>query len=732
MGEDNGRKSAAERAKAGADAMRNSTNAPKLGAKERGTRTLEAWFLGPKAENYHLLKRLVDRALRDHRDWRRAYQRRDPRHITRKIRTSPGYREARTELETHFKDLLEFLKRSVPFFSMRYQGHMIWEVTLPGLLGYFAALLHNPNNVAFEASPATTVLEMLVTDDLCRLLGFYVPEEGGDAEGEVRAWGHITADGSIANIEALWAARNLKLLPLALREALRKEQALAGARRIRVPLTTGGERELEELNDWQLLNLRADDVLALTGRFTREYCIASEAVTIALEGHSVQNLGIREFSERLGGSTRGPVLFAPGSRHYSMPKAAALLGLGSDNLINVSVDEDGRMSMPCLRKHLQRCLSAQTPVLAVVVVLGSTEESAVDPLAEVLDLRDELREKGLDFTVHVDAAWGGYHASLLRDDFDMPAAAAGARPVEQGPSLVLGLSEYVAQQYLALPEADSVTIDPHKSGYIPYPAGALCYRNSAMRDLVTFSAPVVYHGGGEPTVGIFGIEGSKPGAAAAAVYLSHRVIRPTKSGYGRIVGQALYSCKRLYARLLSVCGEKDPFILVPLPRLPTERTGGNVEAQKRWIREHIDTRTNDQIAKNPEAIELLAEIGPDLNILGYVFNVRHPDGTVSGDLELANRLNRAIYDRLSVKYGKAIDDYTLLISTTDLDEESYGKEFIRSVKMRLGVGGAAGTTITVLRSVVMDPWVTETSAFLDTFERELCKAARAALAEIAR
>jgi hypothetical protein len=49
-----------------------------------------------------------------------------------------------------------------------------------------------------------------------------------------------------------------------------------------------------------------------------------------------------------------------------------------------------------------------------------------------------------------------------------------------------------------------------------------------MRSLVTFSSPVIYRGGAEPTVGIYGIEGSKPGAAAASIYLSHKVIRLNK------------------------------------------------------------------------------------------------------------------------------------------------------------------------------------------------------------
>lgn len=72
----------------------------------------------------------------------------------------------------------------------------------------------------------------------------------------------------------------------------------------------------------------------------------------------------------------------------------------------------------------------------------------------------------------------------------------------------------------------SVTIDPHKSGLCLYPAGALCYRNGTMKGFITLKAPEVFHGDTDMSVGVFGLEGSKPGAAAAGVMLSHRVRRP--------------------------------------------------------------------------------------------------------------------------------------------------------------------------------------------------------------
>jgi hypothetical protein len=136
-----------------------------------GTRALEAWLLGPKGENAEFLERLIVEAIRDQVFWRRNYHPDDPTHITEEIRRSPAYLQALDSLKESYAGLLAFLKKSVPFFSMRYQGHMNWDLTISGILEYFAAMLYNPNNVAFEGSTATTILEILVGDDLCRMLG---------------------------------------------------------------------------------------------------------------------------------------------------------------------------------------------------------------------------------------------------------------------------------------------------------------------------------------------------------------------------------------------------------------------------------------------------------------------------------------------------------------------------------------------------------------------------------
>ncbi len=438
-------------------------DSPSLSLDTQGSRSVEAWFLGPKAENLELFERLIVESIRDHAFWRRNFHPADPTHITETIKRSPDYLKAIDTLQEAFHELLAALKKSVPFFSLRYQGHMNWDLTIPGLLGYFSAMLYNPNNVAFEGSTATTLLELLVGDDLCRMLGYAVEESGS----QPRPWGHVTCDGTVANIEAIWAARNLKFYPLAVQAALAgdAQSPLAAGRALTVALPTGGTARFVDLDTWQLLNMRGDDVLGLVARMESEFGLDRAVLADAISAASVQALGLAEFSKRFLGSVGASRVLVPGSKHYSFPKAVALMGLGSSCLINVPVDLDARQDLDALREALQGCLEKRQPVIAVVAVIGTTEESAIDPLADILQSREDFAAKGLVFHVHADAAFGGYHRSLLNDPLDLPAAAFG-------PPLAAPLSVYAARHLRATSKADSITVDPHKSGFIPYPAGA--------------------------------------------------------------------------------------------------------------------------------------------------------------------------------------------------------------------------------------------------------------------
>lgn len=547
--------------------------------------TPAAWFLGPKAENETVLRDMLDRVIASHVAVRKTFHPEDPKLAPEAVFGGEisAYDEAIELIGTRLEEMLAHLQGSIPLSSYRNQSHMYWDTTLPAVIGHFAGLLYNQNNVAAEASPVTTLLEMAVCDDLCRMLGFRNPEIESDLP---RPWGHITCDGSVANAESIWAARNLKFLPLALAEAVAQDPRLAGARNVTLRTLDGRRRRLLDLDSWSLLNLPIDEAIGLSQRIADAGNIAATDISDALANRTVAALGMIDFSRRFLPDVPAPVILAPATAHYSWPKGASLVGLGRGSVLPVRVDLDGRMDLADLRHHLDRCLDAKRPVLEVVAVLGTTEEGAVDPLAEIAEIRDEYREMGLEFTLHADAAWGGYFAAMLRRATEFPGQdTAHAHDPVHGRDLGMGpgmmLSAPVTRAYRALQHCDTVTVDPHKAGFVPYAAGALVYRNGAMRETVAFTAPVVFHGGTVPSVGVYGIEGSKPGAAAAAVYLSHAVIPTDRSGYGRLLAKCMFNSKRFYSAMLAAFDPDAPVTLTPFQRLPAERPGARPPRSRR-------------------------------------------------------------------------------------------------------------------------------------------------------
>ena len=691
----------------------------------------EAWFLGPRAENLDLLKEMISEALDSHATFRRSFHPEDPTHLTDAVRHSRGFQEGVARMRADVSELLTKLKLSAPFTSMRYQGHMLWDQAMPAIVGLFAGMLYNQNNVAAEASPVTTRLEIEVGNDLCRMLGYKVPKEGASAKpGQLWPWGHITSGGTVANIEALWAARNLKLSAVAVRQAIREIPALKPARALEVPLWEGGTARLTDLDTWTLLNLDIDAVAALPSAIAA-LGIEPQRLTRMLAGYSVQNVGLIEFYRSfMRDVSEAPVLLAPATSHYSWPKAATLLGLGQNAVSIQRVDRDARMDLEHVETTLSDMLRRRVPVMCVVAVIGSTEESAVDPLAGLLVLRDQFRDRGLNFAIHADAAWGGYFRAMLRDE-----GAPGDDDRSGVPTFAM--SDYVQRQYEVLGQADSITVDPHKGGYVPYPAGALCYRNAAMRDAVSLQAPVVFHSQAEPTIGIYGVEGSKPGSAAAAVWLAHRVIRPDRSGYGRILGQCMWTSKRLFCRLHTL---DDPRFRVTMfnatPAERARRPDDELAAERVAIRRFVDVDNaglEALLLEDADAKNLFTSLGSDQVILAFSLNFKTADGRMNKSLAKANAFNDRVFSHCSLIEPRAdVTDLELVLTSSRYEPATYGHQFVDAFCRRLGVVPDAELGVDFLISTTMDPWTTETAGgdFLATVEGALVRAAHRSLDEL--
>ena len=86
---------------------------------------------------------------------------------------------------------------------------------MPALLGYFMTMLYNPNNVTFEVSPLTTIAEIEVGLQLCKLFGYNVPSDRKEGllkdPNAVVGWGHVVSGGSVANLESMWLVPSVSI-----------------------------------------------------------------------------------------------------------------------------------------------------------------------------------------------------------------------------------------------------------------------------------------------------------------------------------------------------------------------------------------------------------------------------------------------------------------------------------------------------------------------------------------
>ena len=680
-------------------------------------KALSAWFLGPRAENSEVFLDTFQEIFKEHVRMRKNYFPSDPAYITQEMKSSEPYKSEISDMREELLRMHKEMEQNVPFFSPRYQAHMVWDVSMPALLGYMSAMLFNQNNVDSAGSPVTTMYEKQVGQQLCSMLGYNISPEERDPV----AWGHITGGGSVANIEALWASRNIKFEPLAVKAALLDEDPKVGAltflseEQIKVGLRTpllvfskeSQMREPTPLKDcttWQLLNVDVDEICDLTenviARMKRISQLPEKKFKDLVDKGNIVSLGLPGILKRYN-IDHVPVYTVPANNHYSWPKAGTILGLGSNALHPIQLDTNFRQDVEHLREVLENFLENEVPVISVVAVMGSTEESAVDPIAEIYALREEFKEKGLNFTLLADGAWGGYFKTMIIDKPTADTMPDKRRLLRASSKLKFDgfvpyceLSPYVQKQYGHIQLADAISIDPHKSGFCPYPGGSLCYRNGKMRFFVALYHPEAYHGEGDPSMGVYGIEGSKPGAAPAGILMSHNVIGLSNRGYGRILGQCTATAKLFYSMWLTVAREDDPFICVPLQNVPD---GYDYLSARKLIKDKIAYTPIMEIFRDPEAVQFLKLCGPDTMINTFVVNFRDND-----DVNKSNNLQVALGDAMSIFVGTKASRIPLMIMQTGLNAQSHG-EGLRVFKRRAGLR-QDDTDLNVLVNTCMNPW----------------------------
>lgn len=628
-------------------------------------------FLGPYGENDTLLEKLVVEFLRDHVYWRRNFHPEDPPAIPTGAASEPAFRDFEARMRRELHALSASLKRSVPFHSPRYIGHMVSDLLLPGLAAQFLTLPYNPNNVSIDAAPVTIDLELKVGLQLARMFGFVDDPARPDC-----AFGHLTSGGTLANFQALRLALALKAFPVALRAAAPPGLALPDDDEAAFNLTPAATVALlDAWNGWLALQTPAER------RHWRR----------ALAAQRLETLGLADFLARHP-TLRSPRVLAPVTAHYSWSKGMKLMGLGRAQL--ELVPERGmRLDPGALEDILERCQREHQPVLLCVGVLGSTEFGTIDPVDALVTARERWAARGLGFGVHVDAAWGGYLATLFREpDGRLRTLPAMREEFQDFPA------PEVHAAVGALARVDSITVDPHKLGYIPYGAGAFLCRDQRAMALLAEDADYVFSPGEDGDffrrfrqLGRYIPEGSKPGAAAAAVYVTHRVLPLDHENFGALPRESI---------------------------LATEA---------------FRTAATRFAARMAGKLHCSLPFEPDSNLICLALN---PAG--NRDVATMNRFVRALHERLSYDPRQPLQAREFFGSMTTLRPEILGTEDTARVLASLDLdpatldaGGEDDDRIVILRHTLMNPFLLDTGngiSYLEMYFEYLERTAAALVA----
>lgn len=392
-------------------------------------------------------------------------------------------------------DQIDFLldklvAQSVHIASPSFVGHM--ASALPYFMLPLSRIMTalNQNLVKVETSKAFTPLERQVIGMIHHLI-YDRDADYYDAwmHNSTHALGSFCSGGTIANLTALWAARNT---------VLRADADFAG--------------------------------------------IAQDGLAAGLNHYGYRSLAILV-------SERG---------HYSLGKAADILGIGRRNLIAIETDGNNRIRPELLERKCAQLHKEGTRVMAIIGVAGSSETGSVDPLNAIADIAQEHKVH-----FHVDSAWGGPTLFSRKH-----------RPLLAG-----------------IECADSVTIDAHKQLYVPMGAGLCVFKQPETLASVEHHAEYIIRKGSKD-LGSHSVEGSRPGMAIL-VHAGLHII--AKSGYELLIDEGIAKAKA-FAEMIRQTSDfeliTEPELNILTYRYVPEQARSGLESDDKNIRQQTNQQLN--------------------------------------------------------------------------------------------------------------------------------------------
>jgi glutamate/tyrosine decarboxylase-like PLP-dependent enzyme len=358
-------------------------------------------------------------------------------------RSGPAQTPDFKELEHTLFEVADRLQNNFPYFHPLYAGQMLKPPHPVARLAYALAMWINPNNHALDGGRASSAMEKEAVAEIAQMFGWE------------SFLGHLTAGGTMANLEALWVAGQLN---------------------------------------------------------------------------------------------PGKAILASQQAHYTHQRISAVLGLKCEP---IRVDRCGRIDIGALNDRLEK-----GGVGTVVATIGTTATGSVDPLPDLLSLRDRY-----GFRLHADAAYGGYFV------------------------LTSNLQAETRRSFDKLGEVDSIVIDPHKHGLQPYGCGCILFRESSVGRFYKHDSPYTYFSSGDLHLGEISLECSRAGAAAVGLWATQNLLPLVQGGaFARMLESTRSAALALYNKIresglvyASFAPELD--IVVWIPRAP--RVSESTELSRR-------------------------------------------------------------------------------------------------------------------------------------------------------
>ena len=216
-------------------------------------------------------------------------------------------------------------------------------------------------------------------------------------------------------------------------------------------------------------------------------------VTGGTEANLMAIRAARNHARKYKGIVDGEIII-PASAHFSFKKAADMLNL---NIVEAGLDDNYKIDV----ESVKSLISDKT--VAIVAIAGTTELGLIDPIEEISKIAFEN-----NIYFHVDAAFGGFSIPFLRDlGYDLP---------------VFDFS---------LPGVCSITVDPHKMGLAPIPAGGILFREEEYLEVMAVDSPYL-------TVKTQStIVGTRLGTSSAATYAVMKYFG--KEGYSKLANEMM-------------------------------------------------------------------------------------------------------------------------------------------------------------------------------------------------